>query len=61
MTPVVEVVGWTMLSGKETEPLGGGVFVVNDVTGDTIVNAKAGGGGSGSARGATCTSATDTP
>jgi hypothetical protein len=42
VTPVVELVGWTVLDGKEsvsTIPLVSGV---NDASGDTIVNAKFG-------------------
>jgi hypothetical protein len=42
VTPVVELVGWTVLDGKEavsTIPLGEGV---KDASGDTIVNAKFG-------------------
>jgi hypothetical protein len=40
LTPVVEFVGWTVLSGKEqVEPPG---FAVKDAAGDTIVNAKVG-------------------
>lgn len=42
LSPVVEVVGWTVLAGKESvlDPLGGGV--VRDADGTTIVNSKLG-------------------
>jgi hypothetical protein len=38
--PITEVVGWTVLNGKEFTPDGAGV--VKDAAGDTIVNAKFG-------------------
>ena len=34
--------GWTLLGGKLTEPLGDGVFEVKNASGDTIVNLKVG-------------------
>jgi hypothetical protein len=40
--PVLEFVGWTVLSGKESVPLAPGVFVVQGAAGDTIVNGKFG-------------------
>ena len=40
--PVTEVVGWTVLGGKVTEPLGDGVFEVKNAAGETIVNLKVG-------------------
>lgn len=40
LTPVVEFVGWTVLSGKEQ--VAAAPFAVKDAAGDTIVNAKAG-------------------
>lgn len=43
LTPVVEMVGWTVLSGKESVVFGAGAPpVVLDASGDTIVNAKVG-------------------
>jgi hypothetical protein len=42
-TPVTELVGWTVLNGKETNPLGNNVFEVVSAGGNTIVNAKIGG------------------
>jgi hypothetical protein len=39
VAPVVEVVGWTVLSGKELNPDG---LVATGAAGDTIVNAKFG-------------------
>lgn len=41
-TPVVEVVGWTVLSGKESAIAPSGLTEVMDASGDTIVNAKLG-------------------
>jgi hypothetical protein len=40
--PVVEFVGWTVLSGKEAQPGPDGATVVRSAAGDTIVNAKFG-------------------
>jgi hypothetical protein len=40
--PVVELVGWTVLGGRESVPVAPGVFQVKDAAGDTIVNAKVG-------------------
>jgi hypothetical protein len=42
VTPVVEIVGWTVLGGKETVPLSPVLFATQDAAGDTIVNVKAG-------------------
>jgi hypothetical protein len=42
VVPVVELVGWTVLGGKETASLGNNVFEIISATGDTIVNVKAG-------------------
>jgi len=42
LTPVVEAVGWTVLGGKEQVALTPDVFFIQDATGDTIVNIKAG-------------------
>lgn len=43
LTPVAEIVGWTVLSGKETAVFfPGATPVVQDASGDTIVNVKAG-------------------
>jgi hypothetical protein len=39
--PVLEAVGWTVLSGKTFVP-GGPTFTIEDATGDTIVNVQAG-------------------
>jgi hypothetical protein len=39
VTPIVEVVGWTVLNGKETDP---DLRAAVDASGDTIVNVKAG-------------------
>jgi hypothetical protein len=41
-TPVVELVGWTVLSGKEQIVPPAAPFTVLDAAGDTIVNAKFG-------------------
>jgi len=40
--PVVEFVGWTVLDGQATFATSPGLFAVEDVDGDTIVNAKFG-------------------
>jgi hypothetical protein len=42
VTPVVEVVGWTVLSGKTAVLRPSGVGFVEDAAGQTIVNAKMG-------------------
>jgi hypothetical protein len=42
VAPVFEVVGWTAINGKETEPLGNNFFTIRSARGDTIVNAKMG-------------------
>jgi hypothetical protein len=42
ITPVAEVVGWTLLGGKERVVLAGEPPAINDVTGSTIVNLKVG-------------------
>jgi len=42
VTPVAELVGWTVLAGKESSVLPSGVAVVQSAAGDTIVNAKLG-------------------
>jgi hypothetical protein len=42
VVPVVELVGWTVLGGKESVPVSAGVFQVKGAAGDTIVNAKVG-------------------
>lgn len=43
LTPVAEIVGWTVLSGKESATFfPGATPVVMNAAGDTIVNAKAG-------------------
>jgi hypothetical protein len=42
MTPVVELVGWTVLSGKQSVLESGGTAVVTSASGDTIVNLKVG-------------------
>jgi hypothetical protein len=41
VAPVIEAVGWTMLSGKELVPEGGD-FLVQNAAGNTIINAYAG-------------------
>jgi hypothetical protein len=41
--PILEFVGWTVLSGKETAALTPTVFDIRSARGDTIVNAKIGG------------------
>jgi hypothetical protein len=40
VSPVLELVGWTVVDGKETVP--GTVDPIQDASGDTILNAKAG-------------------
>jgi hypothetical protein len=43
VSPVAELIGWTVLSGKESQAfLPGDVVAVGDAAGDTIVNAKLG-------------------
>jgi hypothetical protein len=42
LAPVVEVVGWTVLGGKESALVGSGPPRIQDAFGDTIVNAKLG-------------------
>jgi hypothetical protein len=42
LSPVVEIVGWTVLDGKELASIAPGTFAVESARGDTIVNAKAG-------------------
>jgi hypothetical protein len=42
ITPVVEVVGWTVLDGKEAISLPGGAVEVKSASRDTIVNLKLG-------------------
>lgn len=42
VAPVAEVVGWTVLGGKEQFLLPSGVGVIHNAAGDTIVNAKIG-------------------
>jgi len=42
VTPVIEFVGWTMLDGKESVVPPSGVPFVEDVAGQTILNAKLG-------------------
>jgi hypothetical protein len=42
VTPVAEFVGWTVLSGKESQAFLPGGVAVGDAAGDTIVNAKLG-------------------
>jgi hypothetical protein len=42
ITPVVEVVGWTVLDGMTSVSRGPGTFVTEAADGDTIVNVKAG-------------------
>jgi hypothetical protein len=41
-TPVTEVVGWTVLNGKQNVAFPSGLAEVRDASGDTIVNAKLG-------------------
>jgi hypothetical protein len=42
LSPVVEFVGWTVLSGKESAVTPSGLVLIEDAGGDTIVNAKMG-------------------
>jgi hypothetical protein len=42
VVPVVELVGWTVLGGRESVPASAGSFQVKDAAGDTILNAKVG-------------------
>ena len=42
VAPVAEVVGWTVLDGKEGASPVAGVVAVQDASGDTIINAKLG-------------------
>jgi hypothetical protein len=42
VVPVVELVGWTVLGGRESVPGSDGAVQVKDAAGDTIVNAKFG-------------------
>lgn len=42
LTPVAELVGWTLLNGKETVVPPSGVPFAHDAGGETIVNAKVG-------------------
>ena len=42
IVPVAEVVGWTVLGGRETVLLPSGMDEVQDVAGETIVNVKLG-------------------
>lgn len=42
ISPVVELVGWTVLSGKESVVMPDNVVQVQDAAGDTIVNGKFG-------------------
>lgn len=42
VSPVVEFVGWTVLSGQESAVTPSGFVLVKDASGDTIVNAKLG-------------------
>jgi hypothetical protein len=42
VTPVAELVGWTVLGGKESSVLPSGLTAVQSAAGDTIVNAKLG-------------------
>jgi hypothetical protein len=42
ITPVIELLGWTVLGGKETASLGNNVFEIQNAAGNTIVNAKFG-------------------
>jgi hypothetical protein len=43
LTPVVEVVGWTVLDGKESQSPPFTPPIIEDAAGDTIVNLKLGG------------------
>jgi hypothetical protein len=40
--PVIELMGWTVLSGKETASLGNNIFEIRNAAGDSILNAKFG-------------------
>jgi hypothetical protein len=42
ISPVVELVGWTVLGGKETAAITPQLFEIQSATGDTIVNGKVG-------------------
>jgi hypothetical protein len=42
ITPVAEVVGWTVTGGKSSVPVAPGEFLVEDAQGTTIVNSKLG-------------------
>jgi hypothetical protein len=42
ISPTATLVGWTLLGGKEGVPRPSGVVTVDDVAGETIVNAKLG-------------------
>jgi hypothetical protein len=42
VTPVVELIGWTVLNGKESSAMPSGVTLVQNAGGDTILNAKFG-------------------
>jgi hypothetical protein len=42
IVPVVELIGWTVVGGRETVPLASGIALPRDASGDTIVNVKVG-------------------
>ncbi|MBI1918479.1 MAG: transporter [Planctomycetes bacterium] len=42
LAPVAELVGWTVLDGKEAANSAPGVIAIQDAAGDTILNAKVG-------------------
>lgn len=42
ITPVCEIVGWTVLDGAQNVPEPPGVLIIEDAAGDTIVNVKLG-------------------
>lgn len=42
LSPVAELVGWTVLDGQESQGFADGTSVITDATGDTIVNFKLG-------------------
>jgi hypothetical protein len=42
MTPVLEVVGWTVLDGMSSAQISPGVFALEDAAGTTVINAKLG-------------------
>jgi hypothetical protein len=42
LSPVVELVGWTVLNGKESLLQPSGQTEVRDASGETVVNAKVG-------------------